>query len=121
MNDLNQIIYYATTDFCDQSATRERRAHPYSFDAHYIWRNFNKNKIPKRIGTVYSDRLMQWNVEKYKEAFDGQGWIDQLTKEQCIKAIDIYYTGKYKCVGYAVACNVSSGYPLGVFYIEEVK
>lgn len=112
---------YDWTD--EHSRMRTPQAHPYGFDGHFKWRDFDKNKTPKGLDMVYSDRMNQWDSEKYKEAFAGSGWIQGLDKKTSKEVIEKYYDGKYECVGYAVCCNVSNGYPIGMFYLmpKEAK
>lgn len=115
------LIYgYKTYDWCF-GGSRTPESHPYSYDAFYVWRDFDKDDM-SGIGGEYSDRLQQWEPEKYAHARReaGMGAIENVTREQARKFIKAYYGGKYECVGYARCCNVSSGYGLGIFYIREV-
>ena len=109
-------------DWCsedDENFTPQQR--PYSYSAHYTWRDFDKNDIPADVGSVYSDRMREWDTEVYTEATKGLGWIENISKSQAKKLIKTYYGGKYECVGFAKTCNVSNGYGLGIFFIREKK
>lgn len=98
---------------------------PYGFDAYFIWRDFDKNdeEDMKGIHSVYSDRMREWNPEKYEAARKGKdlGWMDRLDRKKAVTFIKEYYDGKYECVGFGRACNVSNGYPLGIFFLKEKK
>jgi hypothetical protein len=106
----------ARYDWVDTNNTRTPEDYPYSFDAHFKWRDSLKDAT-----VVYSDRMWQWDYDLAKWAFNGLGQRGNYTKQQCKDIIDAYYQGKYKCVGYALCCNQSSGYEIGIFYIKEIK
>lgn len=114
-------LYKDTIDWAFPSGSRRtRREYPYSYDAYFVWRDFDKHDQPKSIGGEYSDRLMQHDHKKYEKARDDSsgGWIEDISKEQAKKFIESYYDGKYECVGFAACCNVSNGYGIGIFYIQ---
>ncbi|WP_156883599.1 hypothetical protein [Salipiger mucosus] len=116
------IRHPGNLDWVDErsSCNRTPREAPYGYSAHFKWREFDKRNPPEGIDAVHSDRMQQWNAEKYRAAFKGKGWIDALSKEKCKNAIRTYYDGKYECIGYAVECNVSNGYPVGLFFLKKV-
>lgn len=111
-------MYYAYAfgnhyDWVDPSRTRSPEEYPYSFDAHYIWRDDLTGATP-----IYSDRMWEWDWEKAKAAFKNNQ-RGRRVKHECKEIIERYYDGKYECVGYALCCNVSNGYEIGIFYVRE--
>lgn len=46
----------------DNPVERTKDTHPYSYDGYVVWRG-GKNK--EVTGTAYSDRLREWDCEKY--------------------------------------------------------
>lgn len=109
-------------DWCfdDDPNKRTKEKYPYSYDAHYLWRDFEKDNM-EGISSVYSDRMMQWDSEKYERArsFSGGGWIESISKEAAKKFVQSYYGGKYNCVGFGICCNQSTGYGIGLFFIKD--
>lgn len=118
--DGHTMIFGEEYDWCfNDSENRSPREYPYSYSGHYLWREFDKHNVPKGIESVHSDRMMGWDYDKYKKAFHKAGFADNIKKEKAKEIIEIYYDGKYECVGYAIECNLSNGYPYGIFYIKE--
>jgi len=93
--------------------------YPYSFDSYYVWRDFDKTELSDEIETVYSDRMYQWNYEKAKTVFKGKQILNNLNKKECKKIVKEYFGSDTKCIGYALSCNISNGYPIGVFFIQK--
>lgn len=121
---MNTIYYsgysgmrYSRYDFYDADATRGPDTHPYNFDTYYTWRP----KGTTYNNVIYGDRMREWDWEKAKAAFAGLPGPQEMTPEDAKLAISRYYDGKAECVGYAVSCNQSSGYPIGVFFVKNVK
>lgn len=108
---------YAHYDFVNPRNNRGPDKYPYSFDTYFTWRP-DPDKA-EGAGAIYSDRMREWDWEKAKMAFKDSGSTESMKPNQAKRVIELYYDGKYECVGYAVACNQSSGYPIGVFYIKE--
>jgi hypothetical protein len=105
-------------DWVDPNKNSSPEESPYSFDAFYIWRDFDKENMAKNISVFYTDRMFQWDYEKAKRAFEGRKGIETLTKDDCIKITKKYFGNKARCVGYALCCNVSNGYPIGMLFIK---
>jgi len=117
MNTIYEMGYgglFSRYDFYDPNATRGPDSHPYNFDTYYTWR-----PQVKYNNTIYSDRMREWDWDKAKAAFAGMPGPQSMTPDQAKTVIDRYYDGKAECVGYAVSCNQSSGYPLGVFFVRD--
>lgn len=104
-------------DWVDPFCTRTPEDHPYSYSAHYLWRTFADDAKPPGMAAIYSDRMARWDHDKYRAAMQGRGFIEGLSRQACEEVIESYHDGKFRCVGYAVCCNVSSGYPIGIFFI----
>lgn len=111
-------------DWCWPGGTRTRESHPYSFDAHFIWKDWKGPNDKEACDVVYSDRMWQWDREKADKAFAlvqrGQR-IGDLRKDACSKIIESYYDGKYECAAYALCCNQSTGYEIGIFWLREKR
>ena len=93
------------------------REAPYSFSPYYVWRKNLTDSNP-----VYTDRMWEWDREKAKEAFGKHGQrVKEFSESECNKIVKAYFGSKYKCVGFSMECNRSSGYEIGVFYLKEEK
>ncbi|MBO9428818.1 hypothetical protein [Sulfitobacter sp. R18_1] len=118
------MIMSARYDWCfdDGQEKRNPDEYRYSFDPYYLWRDFNKERMDG-IDSVYSDRMREWDPKKYEAACKKSKFrgIDSCTKTQAKAFIEAYYDDKYECVGVGRACNVSNGYPLGLFFLKEKK
>lgn len=113
--------YAALYDWCQPYGKRTREEYRYSYDDHYVWREFDKHDIPKCVDVIYSDRMREWDAGSYELARKESkaGWMEDLTKEQAKRFIEIFYAGAYECVGFARSCNHSTGYGIGIFFIKE--
>lgn len=97
---------------------RTKEDWPYSYSEHYLW-----GEREEGCDAVYSDRLQQWEPEKYKEAAKivaGSksrygGWGKALTS----KYLSAYFGKPVEAVAVAEGCNVSSGYPYWVFWFKD--
>lgn len=106
-------------DWCNEyGPKRSPREYPYSYSAHYVWRDFDKKEMPKNISPIYSDRMKMWDRDKYMAVTKDTGWIEDISQSQAKNIIESYYDGKYECVGFARECNVSNGYGVGIFFIR---
>ena len=114
---------HALMDWCfENNSGRTPREYPYSYDAHFSWRDFDKSDM-EGIDIVYSDRMRDWDPEKYKTALNtvGRCWIENISRDAAKRLIEIYYDGAYECVGFGRCCNMSSGYGIGLFYLRTRK
>lgn len=93
---------------------------PYGFSGYYLWRDFKSGD--RTVDGVYSDRMAGWEPEKWAEAMRGrkQNW-QTMSRSEAEAIIKIYYGGRYTLVGYATECNVSNGYPVGIFFIRDTQ
>jgi hypothetical protein len=92
----------------------------YGFSGYFLWRKFMQGD--ETVGGVYSDRMQQWDPEKWSEAMRGrkQNW-QTMSAQEAKEIIWAYYGSDYELVGYATECNVSNGYPLGIFFIRKTE
>ncbi len=117
---VGEDLLFDRVDWVDEHCSkRTRQEYPYSYDAHYTFRDFDKKKQPEGLDAVYSDRMRYWDPDAFEKACKAvkKGWLENLTKSEAKKFIEVYYAGKYKCLGHAACCNVSSGYGIGLFFI----
>lgn len=107
-------------DWVSPHSKRTPEEYPYSFSAHYLWKSKDAKDL-KGASAVYSDRMSQWNRKKADMAFKSANvsFGNHLTQYQCNQIIDRYYDGQYRCVACALDCNVSTGYPLYIFFLKE--
>lgn len=87
--------------------------HPYTYDGFIIWRGLDNNQ---RTGTVYSDRLNQWDNKKFKELslkhFDKESFNFGRCEPKKLEAFLCDYLEKeIKLVFIMEYCNKSQGYP----------
>jgi len=101
---------------------------PFAFSGHYLWRaagvrNARKGYIEGATPS-YTDRMSQSDREKAKQALEGFTFYGTRPNgdiaTRCQKAVDTYYgEGKYELIAYELTCNISTGYPIGVFWMRN--
>lgn len=124
MKGLDNMNYniYTMYDMVDKNSTRTPKTHPYSFDAYFVFRDFDKSVSNPKRHVIYSDNLMYNDSEKFKKGTNTAGNnVASYSKSEAKKFAKACFGSKYKCVGYSITCNVSNGCPIGMFWIEEVK
>lgn len=107
-------------DELDRPVQRDQFSHPYSYDG-FVTHRAGPNS--EATGTVYSDRLMQWDWKKYnvlsKKHFGNEGQNFYLTDRTPAKIEaflrDYNDNPKLKLVLIMQYCNQSSGYPVWRF------
>lgn len=103
--------------------TKTKHTHPYSYDGFVQWRGGSNDEAN---GTVYSDRMSQWDYEKNdalkKKHF---GNVSDYFSGRQPKDIEAYlsdYFGKpVKLILVMEYCNVSNGYPVWRFDYKTDK
>lgn len=110
--------------FLPENLKKGRYAYPYTYDPFLIF--FNEKATQGATGTIYTDRLLQWDYEKHnllcKKHFgnEGQYWHDREAKK--IEAFLCDWTGKkIVLVANIQYVNMSSGYPQWRFDYYEVE
>lgn len=100
---------------------RDKYQYPYSYDPYLVWiKDFEKGKNH----VVYSDRLWQWDSDKYDRCCDevwgnkGQ-YFDNRKPDEIERFLSLYFGEKIKLTAIMQGCNVSNGYPYWIFYYEN--
>lgn len=111
-------------EFLPENLIKTKSACPYSYDPFLIF--FNEKATEGATGTIYTDRLLQWDYAKHnllcKKHFgdEGQYWNDRDPKK--IEAFLCDWTGKkIVLVANIQYVNLSNGYPLWRLDYYEVK
>jgi len=119
LNDGEIVPYF--TDIHGRRAKKKPFNHPYDFDPHVTYLgDYQKGK-----GTaVYSDRLYQWDYKKFnsccQEVFGDTGqYFDNRKPEDIERFLSLYLGTNVKLTAIQKECNVSSGFPLWVFFYEQ--
>lgn len=97
-------------------------SHPYNYDEYVIWKDEDFDK--EKYSAVYSDRLYQWDWEKYnrccQEVFGNQGQMFYQRKPKEIERfLSMYFDKEIKLTAVMQGCNQSSGFPYWIFLYEE--
>jgi len=134
----NSIVTYADIHdierldwmFKDDSEAKTPREAMYSFDAHYLWRDFaDKSDVPGH-DIIYTDRMRQQDSDKWNAAIDPESiefgelgdlgpWKLRIKREDAQIICKRYFGEDTVCIGYGLDCNVSTGYELGIFLIQK--
>lgn len=121
---LSKSVEYITFNYRENvhglQVERTPEDFPYSYDAYLILRN---NPNEKDMHCSYSDRMYQWDSEKYyslKKKFvpstKGDYW-DTAKANEVEKFLREYFDKpKLKFIALEQACNVSNGFPLWIFH-----
>lgn len=95
---------------------------PYTYDPFLLWKDEDYNE--QNTISVYSDRLMHWDFEKFNECcqkvFNNTGqYFNNRAPWDIEKFLSLYLEKEIKLTAIEESCNVSSGYPYWIFYYEE--
>lgn len=94
---------------------RTKLTHPYSYDPIIQWQS--EDKELKATNTVYSDRLFQWDANKYaeltKKHFDdsGSNWVNRDHEKIELFLKEYFDNNELKLVSVIEYCNQATGYP----------
>lgn len=97
---------------------RTKHEYPYSYSAFYLWKSAKGNK---GCAAVYSDRLEQWDYNKYKEAVAASGAKGRMSTwdaKTCGKFLTAFFGRPTRVFALAEECNVSNGFPLWIFWFQ---
>lgn len=103
--------------------SRTKSEYPNSYDAFVTWRMESDKRA---TGTVYSDRLYEWDIAKYnllsEKYFGNEGhyWDARLPKDIESFLKDYFEAPNLKLLLIMEYCNVSSGYPVWRFDYSAV-
>jgi hypothetical protein len=97
---------------------------PYSYDEFVLYDNRTK-ECSENTQTVYSDRLMQWDYDKFNRCcmnvWENQGqYFDNRQPKDIEKFLSLYLGKDINLTLMLEGCNVSNGYPYWVFFYEIV-
>lgn len=113
------FVDMGAVDEYDNPVKRTRSEYPYSYDGYVEWRGGHNSEI---TDTVYSDRLYQWDWEKYNRCRNevygnaGQYFDGYQEHDKIEKLLQLYMNEpKLKLILVMQYCNMSSGYPLWRF------
>ena len=100
---------------------RTPNSHPYSFDEYKVYK---KDNFRSSDDNVYSDRLYQWDPDKYNECrieiFGNQSqYFDGQSPEDIGKFLSKYFDKNVEVTAIVKGCNISNGYPYWLFYYKE--
>lgn len=120
--DINFIFGLTPVDQDGNPVKRTKRDYPYSYDPFVVWDN---RQDAKAESAVYSDRLLQWDYDKTRELskkhFGESGDYYSRRRPESIEAFLCDYFGKkIKLAMIMECCNVSSGYPIWIFYYQSM-
>jgi hypothetical protein len=105
----------------DPDRQREQHDHPYSYSEFFIYGDRQVIRS-KGLEAVYSDRLQQWDYEKYERCCEEhpKAWRRPVGDRAAMSAWMTAYMGKpVDVVALAEGCNVSSGYPYWIVWFRE--
>lgn len=96
---------------------RNPYTNPYNYDEYVIWK---KGCKIDRSTAVYSDRLQQWDSEKFnkcKSKINGEFSYDNPKTVETF--LSLYFEQEIELTAIVQGCNQSSGFPYWVFYYKE--
>lgn len=126
MENINgtSIFYSGYEDEFGNQVKKTKQTHPYSYDGFVTYRN-GRNEDAN--GTVYTDRLLQWDYEKTRELMKKHfGNTSDYWNQIKPKKIESFLQERLndptiKLVLIMEYCNVSNGYPLWRFDYKSSK
>lgn len=113
-------LRYPFVDMNGEPVERTPHTHPYSFDEYVIW----KGEYEKSDEAVYSDRLFQWDSEKYEKCLkEAEEMIGQKLKFDDKNGAETFlslYFG-YKVILTAImrGCNHYDGNRFYIFFYRK--
>lgn len=116
-----QFYSHEYVDEHGEPVTRTKRTHPYSYDGFVQWDN---RHLVRANGTVYSDRLYQWDSKKYNKLCEkywgNQGqYFSGRSPEKIEDFLSDYFGHLVKLAMIMEYCNQDSGYPVWRFDYQE--
>lgn len=115
-------IKYQFVDLDGNPIKRTPFTHPYNYDEYVIWKD--KDFDEKIHSAVYSDRLYQWDYEKYNkcchEVFKVKGQhFGKADPKNIEKFLSMYFDKDIKLKAVTQGCNQADGNAYWVFFYEE--
>jgi len=107
-------------DLDGNEVKRNPITNPYNFDEYVEW----QSGYQKDNSAVYSDRLWQWDSQKYdkccQEVFKNTGQMFSGRNPEGIQRfLSIYFDKEIRLTAILRGCNQWSGFPYWVFCYEE--
>jgi hypothetical protein len=102
---------------------RSKQQYPYSYDPLLVYRRYAK--LPAETHAVYSDRLRQWDFDKFRALsrthFGNEGDSFHSRKPAKIEAFlrEWFEQPELQLVRVEEHCNVSNGFPVWVFWYRN--
>lgn len=99
---------------------RTKQNYPYSYDDYVVW----KGEYSEMDNAVYSDRLMQWDYERFnkccQEVWGNSGqYFNNRMPTDIERFLSLYYKENIQLTAVTEGCNVSNGYPYWAFFYRE--
>ena len=123
MDSYGNIVFNPMyVDLDGNPVKRTKDEYRYSYDPYVVWKQDYKNNTGS---CVYSDRLWQWDCNKYDECCQkvwgnhGQVFYNREPKD-IQKFLSLYFDKKVKLTALLEGCNVSNGFPYWIFFFENV-
>lgn len=114
-------LYIVYKDLEGKAVRKTPITNPYDFDDYVEW----KGNYRQFDSAVYSDRLYQWNTEKYKKCYEqvfknnGQRF-DSKNVSGIRKFLSMYFDKEIELTAIMRGCNISSGFPYHIFFYREL-
>lgn len=116
-------------DIYGNAIKRTPFTNPYNYDEYVIWRRDSNTDEPcdlSKSSAVYSDRLFQWDPEKYnrccKEVFGDIGqYFNTRNPDKIQQFLSIYFEKDVELLAIVQGCNQFSGFPYWIFLYEELN
>lgn len=121
MNNYFYAFGILPTDLLGNKIERSKMDYPYSYSPFCYYLN---GDIKDATATLYSDRLYQWDSEKYNELckkhFGDKGQIWSGRSVETTEKFLAEYLDKesVKVIAMIEGCNVSNGYPYWCMYVK---
>lgn len=112
-------------DLYGNPVKRTPQAFPYSFDEYVQYKATGFNPYDSNYSGVYSDRMFQWDHDKYSEAcriaFNNQGgqYFDHRDPKDIEHFLSVYFDKPIYLKAVLKGCNQATGYPYWVFLYTE--
>ena len=106
-------------DWVDPRRRVTKAQSPYGYDSFYIWRDNLDDSHAE-----YSDRLMQHDYSKWKEAWEtvpANKPMAKFTRKDASKFLSTFYGKEIVATGLVEGCNISNGSPYWIFYFKDKK
>lgn len=112
----NDDFGFSYVDEFGNPVEKTKDKYPYSYDGYVSYRNGDNSDI---TGSVYSDRLRQWDYEKYEECSKKHGDPGLMRNKVPIQIQsflrDYLNEPKLNLILIMEYCNLSTGYPVWRF------